>query len=244
MSRTLLQLIQDACDELNLPRPTAVIGNTDDTIRTLLFMSQRMGRQLMRAHDWTILQRTHTLATVSGTEEYSLPADYNRLLGETQWNRTTKQPMLGPTNPIEWQIIKSGGLGSGIVSQRMRIYRASSGVTRKIWIDPAPTSADTLAFEYISDYWQASTGGTAQATWTVDTDVSLLDDDLLTLATVVRFRRSKGFGYASQAQELNELFDILVTNDRPAPPLNLAGSRGNVARLLDESNFSGVGLGS
>ena len=62
---SLLTIIQNACDEISIPRPSSVIGNTDQQIRTLLAMSNHEGRELVKAGDWTVLQRLHTITTAS-----------------------------------------------------------------------------------------------------------------------------------------------------------------------------------
>lgn len=240
---TLLSIIQDATDEIAVARPTAVISNTDQQIRTLLQMSNREGRDLAKIADWTVLQRLHTITTEEDEAEYALPADYSRLLRETEWDRTDKRPMMGPTSPQEWQSIKSGLIGQGVVDRRFRIYRASTGIGRKVYIDPTPTvDGDTLSFEYISSYWCASAGGTAQAEWAVDTDVPILDADLMTLGLIVRFKRAKGLDFASEADEYQQILSREIGQDRPALVLNLA-SRGRM-RLIGVGNLPESGFGS
>ena len=87
MATTLLSLMQDVVDELGLPQPAAIVTSTDTTVRRLLAMSNREGRDLVREHDWTVLQILHTFTTVASQEEYSLPSDYSRLIRDTEWDR-------------------------------------------------------------------------------------------------------------------------------------------------------------
>lgn len=240
---TLLSIVQDACDEIGINRPTAVVSSTDPQIRTLLGMAQRSGRQLAQAHDWTVLQFLHTITTVASTAEYALPTDYSRLLRETEWDRTEQRPMAGPVSPQEWQAIKSGTIGQGVVDRRFRIYRASSGIGRKVYIDPTPAdSGDTLVFEYISTNWCAASDATPQSAWAADDDIPILDSDLLTLDLIVRFKRSKGLEFGSEADELMQMFDRLRGQDRPAPVLNLARRRN--LRLIGPSNIPDTGYGT
>lgn len=243
VQKTLLQIMTDACQDIGLTTPSAVIGSTDQTIITMLAMSNRGGRDIVRDGKWTGLQRVHTFSTASGTAEYSLPSDYSRILPDTVWNRSTYEPLQGPIDAAEWQEIKSGLVGSGIVGQRWRIFRASSGVGKKLYIDPTPTATETIAFEYVSDHWICATDDTTtKAAWTVDTDYGLIDGDLLTLDVIVRFRRSKGLAWASEADEYNSLFDKLYGQDKPAKTLDLACGR--VGRLLGYGNIPETGYGS
>ena len=243
MTTTLLQHIKDVADEVGVGRPSAVIGSSDRAIQRLLTMSNREGRDLMRSVEWTILQRLHTFTTTASTAEYALPADYDRLIRDTEWDRAKYEPMIGALSPQRWQAIKSGLIGSGVVGRRYRIYRSDSTATRTFRIDPTPTVADeTLAFEYISSYWCASTDGTAAAAWAADTDYTLHNPDLHTLGTIVRYKRSLGLDYASEADEYASLSATLSGQDRPSPTLSMAPSPR--VRLIGPENLPDSGLGS
>ncbi len=222
---TLLSLVQDACAEIGaIASPSAVVSNSDETVSRMLALIKREGEDLVKT-DWTILQRLHTITTVDGQSEYSLPADYSRMIVDTHWDRSNYEPLYGPISPDRWQEIKSGLIGSGITGRRFRIARSFvSGNSRKFILDPTPGSTDdnqTLAFEYISSYYCASSGGNAQATWTADTDVPICDEELFRKGLVVRFKRSTGLDYASDAAEYAEMLAFKKAADRPAPVLSL-----------------------
>ena len=240
---TLLSIVQDACAEIGaIATPTAVVSNSDETVARMFALIKREGEDLIKT-DWTILQRLHTFTTVDGTSEYSLPADYGRMIINTHWDRSNYEPIYGPISPQAWQEIKSGLLGSGIVGRRFRIARTTSGITRKFYLDPTPTSSDdneTLAFEYISTYYCASSGGTAQAVWTADTDTPICDEELFRKGLVVRFKRSVGLDYASDAAEYAEMLAYKKSIDRPAPVLSLVPARG--IKLISPWNAPETGL--
>lgn len=241
---TLLQIVADAADECGIsPTPATVINNTDDNIRRLLQMSNREGRDLVKAADWTVLQRLHTITTTASDGEYDLPDDYSRLLRETEWDRTAKRPMEGPVNPQHWQSLKSSQFGDSLIDKKFRIFRASTGTGRSVYIHPVPTvSSESLTFEYVSSCWCASSGGTLQDAWAADSDVAILDRDLMTLGLIVRFKRSIGMDFTSEADEYKGIFEREVGQDRPSPALSLTGRRH--LRLLDTSNLPETGYGS
>ena len=240
---TLLTIIGDASEELAFDRPASVTGSTDPGVLRLLQMSNREGRDLAEAAEWTALQRLHTFTTTADTDEYTLPSDYGRLLNDTEWDRTEARPIIGPLSPEQWQAIKSGSLGSGIYGRRYRILRSATSTTRKIRIDPTPsTTGDTLAYEYISNAWCTSSDGeTLQTAWAADTDVTLLDRDLLTLGTIVRYRRATGLDYASESDEYMTMLHRKIARDRPSPTLNLA--RRSRLRLIGVDNLPETGFG-
>lgn len=244
MTATLLQIIQDASDECGVsPRPDSVINNTDEGVRRLLQMSNREGRELTKAADWTVLQRLHTITTVVSDGEYDLPDDYSRLLRETEWDRTSQRPMEGPVNPTHWQALKSSNFGSGVVDKKFRIFRASTGTGRSVFIHPVPSTAgETLVFEYVSSHWCVSSGGTTADTWEADTDTSILDRDLMTLGLIVRFKRSIGLDFTSEAQEYEDIFMREKGQDRPSPAVSLNRRLG--LRLIGADNVPDGGFGA
>lgn len=240
---TLLSIVQDAVDELGaIARPSAVVASSDRTVQRLLALSNASGRRLAKEANWTILERLGTITTANGTEEYALPADYDRLIPQTEWDRTGSERIDGPLSAVQWETIKSGLIGSGSIGRRYRIVRSASGNTRTIRIDPTPsTDGDTLVYWYVSSYWCASSGGTAQAAWAADSDTPILDADLLRLDLVVRFKRAIGLDFASEADEYAQMLERAIAQDRPARVLNMGGRRRGV-HLLDTSNIPETGL--
>ena len=242
---TLLQIVADAADECGIsPTPVTVINNTDDNIRRLLQMSNRQGRDLAESADWTVLQRLHTITTTASDGEYDLPDDYSRLIGETVWDRTGQRPMSGPVDPQHWQTLKSSTLGGSNIYEKFRIYRASTGTGRSVYIHPVPAvSSETRVFEYVSTYWCASSGGTLQDAWAADSDVSILDRDLMTLGLIVRFKRSIGMDFTSEAQEYEDIFSRKKGQDRPSPAVSLNSHLRSDEHLIGFHNIPEQGYG-
>lgn len=65
MNATLLELVQQACDELMIQRPTTVAGSTDPQIRQLLALLNRLGSDISRQFQWQRLNREHIITTVA-----------------------------------------------------------------------------------------------------------------------------------------------------------------------------------
>jgi len=240
---SLLTIIQEACSEINLSRPSTVVGNTDEQVIALLNHCNREGRELMRCADWTVLIRLHTINTVDGQDEYALPSDYDRLIKNTEWDRSERRPMHGPSSPQEWQEIKSSLINNSIVNKRYRIYRSLTSTSRSVWIDPTPgaTSAE-LTFEYVSENWCSDSGGTTPANaWAADTDVTFFNEDLMQLGTVVRYKRARGFDFASEADEYQQMLETLKSHDRPAKVLYLHHQHG--LPLISNQNVPDTGYG-
>lgn len=242
---TLIEHITEVCEEIGLPAPSMVMSSLDNTIKTLIRMSNREGRDQVRLNGWTELTRLHTFQTEEDEDEYDLPGDYDRLIPGTHWDRSANQFMSGPVGPQTWQVFKSGLIGSATTNRRFRIFRSATGTERKFYIDPVPDAdGDTLAFEYISNAWCLGANGvTLQTEWATDTDTLLLNQDLMALGTIVRFKRAKGLAFGSEADEYDVMLRTLKGQNRPAGRLNMAGNDGEM-HLIDRTNIPETGYGS
>jgi hypothetical protein len=105
MSQTLLQIVNRAQGMLNLPITTTVYANQGDAQKQLVALSNTEGDILAKDYPWqrlTVERSFTTTATNQQTNE-TLPAAFDRVVDETLWNRTTKQPVYGPLSPRIWQ---------------------------------------------------------------------------------------------------------------------------------------------
>ncbi len=62
---TLLQLIQQVCDELAINRPVSVVGTSDPQTRQLAALFYRLGNDLVRQFEWQRLNKEYILQTVA-----------------------------------------------------------------------------------------------------------------------------------------------------------------------------------
>ena len=65
---TLLELIQQTCDELMISRPTVVVASVDPQIRQLYALLNRLGADISRQFEWEKLNREYILTTVAITQ--------------------------------------------------------------------------------------------------------------------------------------------------------------------------------
>jgi hypothetical protein len=179
----LLNIIRNAADRLGLPRPSAVVSSTDPNAVALLAMAQEEGKTLARRHEWQVLQSEHTFPTVISTSSYSLPTDFDRILKETVFNRR----MMGDLTPAQWQETQAS-----LVTMVNPAFRIRGG---SFLISPTPSAVETVAYEYMTNKWCQSSGGTAQVEWLADTDTGKLSEDIMTLGVIWRYRMAKGLDY-------------------------------------------------
>ena len=191
---SLLSIIEDVADEVGITKPTEIVTSTDNNVIQLLSIANREGKALASRYRWTRMLAEATWTIVAAADQGLINSaivtagDFDYIMDDTMWNRTTSLPILGSLNPVDWQTLQAFPV-TGPYQQ----YKIEQG---KIFIDPAPTSADTAAFHYKTTSWCESSGGTGQARWAADTDVGRLNEELLTLGIIWRWRKRKGLEYA------------------------------------------------
>jgi len=170
-----------------------------------------------------------------GQTLYSLPSDYDRIEGGTEWDKGQAWELLGPNTPKEWQFQKSGWISSG-PRERFRIV----GSQFSVW--PMPSNGLRFGFEYISNNWCTDSSGSGKTAFTTDTDLSLLPDDLLILGTKARFYEAKGFDARAYQMEYMNAINLAKANDKGLDSINL--SPGDSKYLIDSTNLPDTGYGA
>ena len=69
---TLLTMIQDSADEIGLPQPAAVFSSTDQTVRQMLALANREGRQLAQRYKWQALTKEASFANLVDADSVEL----------------------------------------------------------------------------------------------------------------------------------------------------------------------------
>lgn len=147
---TILSIAQDCARRLQITSTfTSFVGSTSNNLVLLRAMIDRTTRELRNEFEWPELQKEYTFNIVSNQDAYALPADFDRAINETRWNRTQRWPMIGPIDAVEWQQYKSGL----VVSLPRQRFRLKGFAINQFYVDPVPTSDlsnQLLVYEYIS----------------------------------------------------------------------------------------------
>jgi hypothetical protein len=206
--------------QLGLTVPTAVTTSNDQQILQLLGLLNKEGKALKDRPDegWQVLQLEATFTTVAVESQGAMATiapNARYILNNTIWNRSNRRPIFGPLTPQQWQMQK-GWFAQGPYSQ----YRLVGG---DILFTPVPTAGDECYFEYGTNNWATdSTGVTGKLQFTADSDVSLLNEDLLRLGLMWRWKQVKGLDYAEDKIEYEDRVMQAMARDTPRPNLNLS----------------------
>jgi hypothetical protein len=273
---TILQAVQEACKRCGLPSPSTAVANTDSNIVEMVAFFNNAGKDLRSGTEWPEMVKEFNIELVSGTAAYAFPADLDYQIFQTVWNRDSYWPIYGPITPQQWQVIKSGSVGS-VTNQRFRVKGWQSA---NFYIDPTPGASEAgqeLYIEYASVNWlrpttawtagasiattglyryygdnvyvSASTGTTGatapthmagtvsdgSVNWTfttyqeaaVDTDIILLDSELVIEGMRWRWKREKGLAYSEIRQDCEIAVRLASTNLKGAQMVNFCRRRRN-----------------
>lgn len=229
---TMLSIIQDACGRLSLVQPTVVVGSTDKQVIQLLALLNQEGKDLATKCAWQALTEQGTFVTVAAaTQPGAIPADFDRFIPNTFFNRTTRRPITGPITPLQWQWIQAQPVYSAV-------YLAFRIRTGSFLMAPTPPAGQSVYFEYVSKYWALSAALAAKAKFTVDTDTSYLDEELLTLGLEWRYLRAKGLDYAEEMETYERQVEQSVARDGGSSALSIAPQPIDLNRVnLPDGNF-------
>lgn len=191
---SLLSIVQQASVELGLDSPSAAIGSGNVTYEQLAVLANTEGEELARAHDWrALLKTTFTLTGDGSTTLWALPSAFERfVIPYPLWEQDRPMfPLQGPLTSSEMLALQSANVNPPYYNWRLK-----GGY---IEVYPALPSAKVISSEYISKNWcTTSDGVTEQSRFLTDADLALLDERLIRLGVIWRWKRAKGLDYAEE----------------------------------------------
>ncbi len=225
---SLLTIVQSACQRIGISAPTVVVGSMDLQVIQLLALVNKEGKELATgasvglSHDWQALQAEASftsIATESQGAISTIAPGLKYIIGDTIWDRTRRLKAYGSMSPSEWQNYKAWSINSPYPRYRIR--------GNLLLLLPTPAAGELFYFEYQGKNWCTdATGATSKAAFSADTDIALLDEDLITDGLVWRFKHARGLDYAEDfaTYQRDATNAIARDTERPDVDLNRCGS--------------------
>lgn len=210
----LLDIVQQVCDELGLSRPAYVIGNDDPQTVQMLALINRLGRDLARQFEWQRLVKEYTLTTTDDQALYSFPSDWARQIPQTEWDRSSHWPLVGPATSQQWQVYKSG-----VISQGPRLRFRISGGGFEIF--PAIGGYE-LVFNYISANWVIGADSSTSRDFRNDTDTCVFEDSLMISGLKALWKNAKGLDASFDMADFRTTLEQCKSQDKSAPVLSMS----------------------
>ena len=160
---------------------------------------------------------TSSVSMTFAKQDYDLPGGYDRMISDTNWDRTDHWRNLGPKSSQDWQFLQGGIISIG-PRERYRIYN------NKFRIFQALTTVYNFSFEYVSNYWVCATGSDqgSKSAYTADTDTSIFPDDLMLAGLKFYFLKAKKLDYSIELGEFMRALSYCKAQDQPVSAMSLA----------------------
>jgi len=217
---TCLQILQTVCKRIGIPSPTVGFGSTDQQIIQLLSIVEEEGQEQATRYAWQTLQNEATFTTAATqlqTTVSSITTGFDYIINDTIWNRTLRRPVYGPKSQQDWQQTKAMQINGPFNSFRI--------INDSINFYPNPVAGQSCYFEYQSKNWINTTALATSATWTNDGDTPKLDDQLVILGTIWRWKAVKGLGYAEDFSKYERRILDAMGRDAGKQMLNMGGTK-------------------
>lgn len=239
---TAAQCISQAALECGLIAPTNpyAASGVDAAIVQMTGILNSCGRELVKMREWQRLNVSYSFTVVLGdTGFYNLPVDYNRHIDQTDWNPTNRLPLGGPLTPQDYTYL----LATNLASSTIYLSFLENGGQFVVLPQPPPVG-QKLSFMYNSIYWVATAGAPtvlAKDAPTAADDVLLFDPLLIQKLLKLRFLEAKKFDTSAASEQFNNIYMACSGQDKSAPVLSAARSRG--FPYLDDRNVPETNYG-
>lgn len=222
---SLLSIAQAVSLRVISQRPTAGVSSADPKIQQIIELISNEGQELNSRHSWQAQTSESTFTTVATESQGSIltlaGADFNFIVNETMWNRSQRRPVFGPKSPAEWQQLKAQFMQGPWLQYRLR--------GNQLLFLPVPPVGHNVYFEWCTKNWCTdSTGVTGKTSMTQDTDIAKLDERIITLGGIWRFKKENHLEYAEDFNAYEAAVADAISRDGSKPRLNLAGAQTDI----------------
>ena len=232
-------LINNVAAEVGLTPVADPYATSDKSFIQLRYLLDTAGSELLSVFNWQQLIKEHEIVTADGDSgNYSLPADFGRMIDQSGWDYTGQNPLSGPLTDAQWKMTQANNM-IGPIYMSFRIAQNQFQV-----LPQPPDAGKTIKFEYISSNWVNVEGsGTSYAEKCVQaSDVPMFEGILIQKLLKLRWLQAKGFDTTSAVAEFASQYDAWTGNNRSAPIISLDGK--TRPQLLGILNIPEIGYGS
>ncbi len=215
---TILSVIKDVAKVCGISVPDAVFSSTDREHVELASLAQEMAERIASGYDWQKLSKITTITGDGSTEEFGLPSDYDRMLVKSQvWSSSLETALSPITDLDKWLEIEIKSFD--FVVNAWTIYGG------QMHIKPALGAGVTAKYFYQSNLIVDPAAGADTTAFTADTDSFILDERLLKLGIIWRWKEQKGQPYDEWMADYEELKERLVVRDRGSRMIRVGSVR-------------------
>lgn len=205
---SFLSAAQSASLRLIGKKPSTFFSANTTFEQEVCDLANDVATDIMKTYDWRVLTKTATLAGDGSTSAYSLPEDYDRMpkkaaITRANWFDWNYMPVTGLD---EWRLLLNGGPS---ISPGFWIV-----LDGQIQFHPPISAGDEAQFFYISKNIVRPSSGSDKATFTADGDSLIVEERLLTLGIIWKWREMKGIPRPGDAENYEKAFMELSSHEK------------------------------
>lgn len=202
---TVLTLVQDFTEKMNLPTPSALVGSQDKSVRQYRSLLRELVADLCE-HRWQQQKIRGTFTSVAGNDQGDLTslfsAGFFGLVKDTMWNQTRLMRVYGPLPDPIWAaltVLPNAG-------PEFQSWIAGN----HLYVSPPFEAGETITAIYITQYGVLSPLGVPQQNITNDSDTLLFPDNVVMRGFEYKWRKQKG--EAGWEDDYNDFMGLLAKN--------------------------------
>ncbi|WDR03624.1 hypothetical protein PSQ19_06020 [Devosia algicola] len=210
---SILSVCQTLSTKIGIARPTVIYGSTDRDMLALQGVIADAVLAIKEAHDW---QKLKAIATMTGDATkvgFDLPTDYDRMLKTASlWSSRYLWAMNHILDSDKWLELLT--IPYTQVTGSWTIYGD------QVQILDTMATGDTAKFFYIKNLpVVAADGTTFKPAFTIDSDVFRLNEDLLRLAIIYKWKQAKQQSYEEEMNDFNIILNRMIDKDGGGKPI-------------------------
>ena len=243
---TLQTIVQDVCRMVGFPVPADPAGSTDPTVQQMIAAANMAADDMLNLYDWRKLVKVYEISVEADypdqfEKSFELPGDFWQFIDQTQWNKNTRLPALGPISDQLWQQIKIR-MPKVVLTF---LWQVRDGL---LWIQTPPSTPQFFSFMYMSQGWckdaddptlyknQASKNG----------DQILFNQYLMKLLTRAKWLEMKGFDSSAAMRDFLLNYENRRGDEQGANVLSMVSNAGlpyiNVLTNVPDTGYGGAGF--
>lgn len=187
--------------------PAAVFSSTDQVIVEMRDLARDVAEDIARSCDWRDLTQIAVFTGDGTTTSFPKPADYDRM--------SQGEDIVDPPSWF-WGYKPVMSVSEWLKRERFAWISPGGWILLGGQFQFYPAPSGTAEFPYISKNWAISADGTRKPEFTADDDRFVLDEGLLTLGLIWRYRAQKGLDYSEDLAGYNYSLSQIMAKDKGA----------------------------
>lgn len=220
----LLNILQSLSLKVLSSKPPAGFSSGDPKVAQAIEYINEAGQELAARANWQVLTSECSFNTVASESQGTIQAltgpGFAFIVNNTFWNRAQRRPVFGPKTDAEWQQLKAQFMQGPWIQYRIR--------ANQMLFLPIPAPGQQCVFEWCTNLWAANVSGAPQNAFLADSDISLLDERVVALDALWRYKRANKFAYDEDYDKAQAAIEDLITRDGSKPTLNLGGMQSDI----------------